>query len=112
MSSVASTGPVVSEGKTALVAGKITRGGTVTGYGFTATVGLYHTYTIVFDKKYKNLIACYPGVERATAGDFNPQIASYTASTKTLVIKILQAGTATDPGSGGALHFIAVMERY
>lgn len=61
-------------------------------------------YTITLQDKYNSLVGFSCTQLVATAQDTTPQLASETVNTtKTVVLRTLTAGTATDPSSGSKL---------
>lgn len=60
-------------------------------------------YSIVFEDKFPTLIGVNFGFLSSAAVDLKWQVVSYTASTKTLVVRSVAVATETDPADGTSL---------
>jgi hypothetical protein len=61
-------------------------------------------YSIVFEDKFPTIIGVNFGFLAAAAVDLKWQVVSFTASTKTLVIRSVAVATETDPADGTSLY--------
>lgn len=105
---------VTSGATAATAAAAVTLTGGVDGVSTSYAPGTYSItrtgvgeYTIVFNDLYVKFMGASFTLLAASAVDLVPQIKSFTPSTKTLVVRLLSAGTPTEVAAAATLYFEA-----
>jgi hypothetical protein len=85
------------------------------GDGWAATRSAQGTFTITFTHNWKDLIGHFATIRHTTAVDLVPQFGDYVAASRTLVLRLNAAGTATDmaadAGADNVVNFVVAFKR-